>query len=57
MITPYILDTAEDRARAVDTFSSVVNDSFTRREEAGETLTIRENTPVVVTRSPVVIER
>lgn len=56
MITPYILDTAADRAEAVDAFSSFVNDAYARRSQSGSTLTQRRNPPVVVTRSPVQTE-
>ena len=53
MITPYILDTADDRARAVDAFATFVNDAYSRRNEAGGTLVQQTEPPVVVTRSPV----
>ena len=57
MITPYILDTAADRAEAVDAFSSFVNDAYARRAQSGATLTQRRDAPVVVTRSPIETER
>ncbi|MEL6687288.1 MAG: secretin N-terminal domain-containing protein [Pseudomonadota bacterium] len=53
MITPYILDTADDRARAVDAFATFVNDAYSRRDEAGNTLIQQTEPPVVITRSPI----
>ena len=48
MITPYILDTADDRARAVEALASSVNRRFNNTGEQSETLMPRRS-PVVVT--------
>lgn len=48
MITPYILDTADDRARAVEALAASVNRSFNDTDEQSKTLMPRR-TPVFVT--------
>jgi general secretion pathway protein D len=53
MITPYILDTADDRARAVDAFAGRMNEALRTTNKQNGTLTPSTESSVVVPRSPI----